>query len=256
MDLPPDLVGKTGGRRLLHDLLVASLQRAVAVPDDGHAPAPVPEDLHLDMPRGRDVPLQIYARRGEVLRGDAGDPVEAVAHLVRREAGVHADSAATTGRLDHHRQSYADRRGHGLVRGRQKLRPGKQGDTRFPGERPGRILRSELLKLLRGGTDEHHPLGLDPASEVRVLRQEPISGMDGTGSAVLRSFEKLIDVQIRLPGGSFPDVTGIIRHRDMGGRPVGIRIHGERPHSESMDGAYYSTGDFPAIGHKHGVKHD
>src|SRR5579885_2994935 len=65
------------GRRLLDQLLVPPLQRAVALPQVDHVAVAVAEDLHLDVPRPLDVLLQVDAAVLERLLGLLAGGVEA-----------------------------------------------------------------------------------------------------------------------------------------------------------------------------------
>src|SRR6185369_7305980 len=60
-------------RRLLDDLLIAALHRAVALAERQHAAAPVAEDLHLDVARRLDPTLDEQARLLEVAAAEALD---------------------------------------------------------------------------------------------------------------------------------------------------------------------------------------
>ena len=60
-------LGVDGGRgRLLDELLVAALDRAVALAEVDHVAVRVGEHLHLDVPRVLEVPLDVDGRVGEV----------------------------------------------------------------------------------------------------------------------------------------------------------------------------------------------
>src|SRR5262245_15038778 len=54
------------GRRLLDQLLVPPLDRAVALPEVDHVPVCVGQDLHLDVPGVVEVALDVHGRIGEV----------------------------------------------------------------------------------------------------------------------------------------------------------------------------------------------
>jgi hypothetical protein len=61
----PHLGGESGGRRLLDHLLVAALQRAIALEQVDDVAVPVREDLHLDVPGREHVLLDEHARVAE-----------------------------------------------------------------------------------------------------------------------------------------------------------------------------------------------
>src|ERR687892_1935840 len=59
-DLRPHLLSDPRGRRLLDDLLVAALGRAVAFPKMDHIAVSIGQDLELDMPRSLQEFFQVY----------------------------------------------------------------------------------------------------------------------------------------------------------------------------------------------------
>src|SRR3954464_7633513 len=103
-----------GGWRLLDDLLVPTLQRALALAQMDDAALPVTEHLHLDVSRPREVTLENQpvvtecARRlAPGARNDLGQVSGALEH-------VHALSATAGTRLDEHGKSDAPRLAHEL----------------------------------------------------------------------------------------------------------------------------------------------
>ena len=94
---PPALGRQPGRGRLLDELLVPPLERAVALAERDHAPGVVAEQLDLDVPRRRDLALQVdrpvaergrrLARAGDQRRRQLGrlrDPAHARARRRRR----------------------------------------------------------------------------------------------------------------------------------------------------------------------------
>ena len=102
-------------RRLLDQLLVPALDRALALADREHAAVRVAEHLDLDVPRGvdhlLDVEVRIAERRLRLRRGGA----ERVLELLLRVDEPHALAAAAGRRLEQHRVAE-------LVGGRARLR--------------------------------------------------------------------------------------------------------------------------------------
>src|SRR5262249_33537683 len=89
-------------RRLLDELLVAPLDRAVALTEVDDVPVFVREDLHLDVSRILEVTLDVHGRVGEVrlalpLRG-LSSPFQ----LVLRAHDLHPLAAPTRGSFDQH----------------------------------------------------------------------------------------------------------------------------------------------------------
>ena len=103
------LVGQVRRGRLLDDLLVTPLRRAIAFAERNDVPLAVAEDLHLDMPAARDIFLEEQAWVLEVV---AREPLDALIHrheIARRGGELQADPAPSRRALDHHRIGDAGR---------------------------------------------------------------------------------------------------------------------------------------------------
>ena len=96
-------------RSLLDQLLVAALQRAVALSEMDDVAVGVGEDLDLDVPRVWEIALQVDGPVAEELLALTGCAFERVPQLVLAERHPEALTAATAGRLD--RDRIADRFG-------------------------------------------------------------------------------------------------------------------------------------------------
>ena len=98
----PQRLAEPRRRRLLDELLIPPLHRAVPVAEVDHV-LPVAKQLHLDVPRGGDVPLQVHPRIGERRlrlgaghRDRFGEPARIADH-------PQPPPAAASRRLDQHR---------------------------------------------------------------------------------------------------------------------------------------------------------
>ena len=170
------------GRRLLHDLLVAALDGALALEQVDHVAVGVAEDLHLDVARVRDVALQEHgavAERGGrlVARGLPTAPCE-----LRWVADQpHAAPAAAERRLDQQRE--ADLRGRVVtdavgVDGHA----GQHRDARCGHHGLGRDLVAHRCDRAGRRADEGQAgVGAGPG-ERGVLGQEPVARVDGVGA--------------------------------------------------------------------------
>ena len=90
-------------RRLLDQLLVAALDRAVALAEVDRVAVRVGEHLHLDVPRILQVALDVDAAVREVLLALALRRLERPLRLGRLADELHALAAAARGRLDDER---------------------------------------------------------------------------------------------------------------------------------------------------------
>src|SRR4051812_14631486 len=80
--------------RLFDHLLMAPLSGAVALAEGDHFAPPVAEQLHFDVPRALDEPLQKYAALTEILLSERANGLEDLADFCGVSADLHADAAA------------------------------------------------------------------------------------------------------------------------------------------------------------------
>src|SRR5262249_61086055 len=92
-------------RRLLNQLLVAPLNRALTLAHMDHGAVLVAENLKLDMPWRLDVLLEIDVAHAEGRLGFPLRGLERERQLAARADDAHAAAAAAGGRLDDHRIS-------------------------------------------------------------------------------------------------------------------------------------------------------
>ncbi len=174
-------------RRLLDELLVAALDRAVALAEVDDVPVCVGEHLHLDVARILQIPLDVDGCVGEVRLPLALGRLERLDGLAGRPHDLHALAAAAGRRLDDQRIAdlLADRDD---VVGRAD-RVGRARDDR-DACRLHRLARPRLRahQLDRGGrrADPDEARVLDGARERRVLGQEAVARMDGLGARARR----------------------------------------------------------------------
>src|SRR6185312_1793518 len=93
-DARAQLLVDGGGRRLLDELLVAPLDRAVALAEMDDVAVRVGEDLHLDVARVFEVALDVHRRVGEVRLALATRRLVRPRGLVRRRDDLHSLAAA------------------------------------------------------------------------------------------------------------------------------------------------------------------
>src|SRR5262249_8397693 len=93
-------VGEGGGRALLDQLLVPALGRAVAFAHPHDVAVGVAHDLHLDVPRPREVSLHVDLVASEVGLGLASGRLDGAVDGGLRRHHLHAAAAAPVGSLD------------------------------------------------------------------------------------------------------------------------------------------------------------
>ena len=178
----PHLRRQPGRRGLLQHLLVPALQRAVPVAEAHDPSRPVAEDLHLQVPGARDEPLEEHTGAAEVRGGEALHPLIGGSQLARVGARLHADPPATADGLEHHRVADGLRRRQRLSDVGQQPAARDERHARGLGGQACAVLVPEHRELRRRRAHECEPRALDVRGERRVLRQEPVPGMDGPGA--------------------------------------------------------------------------
>ncbi len=184
VDLAALLVGEERRGRLLDQLLVPALQRAVAGADHDHVAVLVGEDLGLDVARAGRGSARRSTRRGRTRRPPRGWPTRTApgsprcvrATLSPRPPPPKAALIAT-GRPC----SWANATISSGVRDRF----GRAGDERRAGplgDVPGGDLVAEVADRLRGRPDPGQPGVDDGLGEVGVLGEEAVAGVHRVGA--------------------------------------------------------------------------
>ncbi len=107
--LAPHLVGDRDRRRLLDQLLVAALDRALALAQVHDVAVMIAEDLVLDVPRRLEILLDVDIADAERRLGLALRRAEGMRQFLRLLHDAHAAAAAAGHRLDDHRDSRSPR---------------------------------------------------------------------------------------------------------------------------------------------------
>ena len=167
-----------GGRRLLEDLLVPALQRAVAFAQVDAVAHGVDEQLHLDVAAALQPALQedaVVAERGNGLAPGGGDRIADGGQVVHR---AHPPAAAAGRGLDQQRGSQPRRLG--CQRRVVQLDPGVAGDDRHARrlrQPAGLDLVPEQLHRARRRADPRHPGAQHLLGERRILREVAVAGV-------------------------------------------------------------------------------
>jgi hypothetical protein len=172
-----------GRRRLLEHLLVASLDRAVALAEMDAVPVAIEEDLDLDVAAALDESLQDQPVVAEGPGRLAASGRERIREAGRITDGPHPLPATAGGRLD--QQWIADRSGRGGKGGFRLVRAvvaGQHRDAERRRQPAGFGLVAHRPDRGRRRPDPRQPGRGDGLGEVGVLRQEPEPGMDRLGA--------------------------------------------------------------------------
>ena len=245
------LVRQERRRRLLAELLVVPLQRAVARADGHDVPRAVAEHLHLDVTRTVEEPfdeaIAIAERQFGLVRG--GD--EGFAHILQPAYHFQAAAATPVHGFDGQWQTVflgeCDDFG-GIVH--RFRRAGSHGGAHFGGDATRLDLRAERAD---GGGFRAAPrhAGIDDRlREIRVFGKEPVAGVHGIGMRPARGFDDGSDVEIRAfrvgPAQRIGFVGGMHEQRVS----IGIGIGRDGYAAGVMAGVDDAHGDFAAVGDK------
>ena len=225
--LGDDVRGDLGGRRLLDQLLVAALRRAVAGAEIHAVAVAVGENLHLDVARPGEVALHVALVATEVGERLALGRFERRSGRVGVFDDLHAPPTTAVRRLDGDRVAVLLAEVDDLLRIGDQL--GGAGHAVHLD-----LLRSEARGDLvahhidRGGArpDEGHTHLGDGLGEVAVLREEAVAGVDRLRSGLLDHIEELLGVDIALRCGLSAEGERLVREPNVEGVAVEFGVHG------------------------------
>ena len=226
-------------RRLLDDLLVAALDRALALVQVHDVAVRVAEDLDLDVTRPLDVALEqdrVVAERALRL---ALRTLDRLGQLARAANEPHTLAAAAGARLDQHRV---------LDVGGARLVPRHDRHARLLREDLGGTLAAELADHVARRPDEHEPGLGDRIGERGVLRQEAIPRMHRIGAGAARGIEDRRDHEIRLARRRRADPRGLVREPDERRVGIGIGVHGHGRDAHRARRPHHAQRDLSAVG--------
>ena len=190
-----------GRRRLLDHLLVAALQRAVALAEVDHRPAAVGEHLHLDVAGASEQPLEEDPRRRRTRpRPRAGPP------RAPRTARVPRSRPARIPRPPPPAAALTSSGNPSLIaslleRVVGQVDAGVARHDRHAG-RLGQPPRRDLVAQRRawrsgGGPTNTRPAAATASANSGALGQEPVAGVDGVGAGRARRGDQRRAVEVR-----------------------------------------------------------
>ncbi len=243
---------QVGGRGAFHDLLVAALDRAVALEEVVHVAMFVAQDLHLDMAGAQDHFLQVAFA---IAKGRFG-LATAFEHLFFQLFGLEdrAHAAATTAPACLEHERIADLFGlaadfiHVVA---QNLGRGDDRHTGLDRDAPRAGLVAEGAHGLGLGADEGDAVGDAGIDEIGVFAEQAIAGMDRIGTAFLRHANDLVDAEI---GGdrphAFADAIGFVRLEAVQAELVLFGENGDGTFAHLVGGAHDANGDLAPVGNQ------
>ena len=233
--------------------LIPPLHQAVPVAEVDHV-LPVAQYLHLDVPRGGDVLLQVNPRIGERrprLRAGHRDRLGLPPRLAD---DPQSSPAPAPRRLDQHRiPDPFCQPGRACPAGPVRMyQPARQHrESRAHCVIPGRELVPGRLEDVRAWPDEHDAGRLARPREPRVLRQEAVARMDRVRPRRDRGRDDPFHVEVTLRRALGPDPDRLAgqpgRHRIR----VGVRDRQHGLDAQALAGAQDADGDLAAVGDQH-----
>ncbi len=223
-----DAVGDARCRRLLDQLLVAALGRAVPGGQVHVVAVLVGDRLHLDVARLGEVALHVGLVAAEVGQGLALSRLERSRRLIGRLDHLHAAPATAVRRLDGDRVAeLLAECGDVVGAGDQLGGAGDAVDALLLGGVAGRDLVAHHLDRLGRRADEGHARLGDAAGEVGVLGEEAVAGMHRLGARLLDHLDQFVRVDVALGRGLPTEGIGLVGQAHMQCVPVQLGVDGD-----------------------------
>ncbi len=216
------IVVETWRGRFLDHLLMAPLDRAVALEQVERIAMPIGEHLHLDVTRVRQVAFEQHMVIAECRRGFLSCLIKCRGELIGVRHDPHAAAAAARHRLDHQREADAVR----LI-GEERcvltvaMIPGQQRHTGFLHQRLSGGFGPHGAHRRRRWPDEGDARLRAGVGEVGILGEEAIARMYGIGSRAPCRFHDAADVEVAVARWSLADQHCPVRRLNM--QRIGIR---------------------------------
>ena len=243
--------GKVWRRREFDDLLVAALHAAVALEQMHHVTVLVGQDLHLDVARVEHRLLEIDHRIAERRLGLAAGRLDGLGQRRRIGHPPHTAPAAAGHRLDEQRELQPRRGRHQLLDRRRRRRGVQHRQAGIARRRDGPGLISRQLKDFGTRTDERDPRIRARRGQLRILRQETVSRVDGIGTGLLRDADDLVDRQVGAHRmAHVADLIRLVGLQPVLGVAVLVRVDRDGGDAHLVGGPESPDRDLTAIGHQ------
>ena len=222
------LIAQVGGGRLLDELLVAALQGAVTGGNHHDVAVCIRQALGLNV-AGRiqetlNEALAATERRGRLTNSG-------LVHLNNALAvASHLNAAATATKCGLHRngQAVLISEGNNLIGGLDRvLGAGHQGSAHLLRDVACRHLIAQLGNGLGGGANPGQARVDALLRELRVLRQEAVTGMHGVSTGADSNLNELVHHQIGLCRSGTAESVGFIGELHVLGVAVGVSVDGD-----------------------------
>ena len=243
-----------GRRRLLDELLVASLERAVALPDRDDRARRVAEQLDLDVTRRTDLALQVDRTVAERRRrlgrsgGQRGGQLGGLA--TRRIPRPPPPAAALTSNGKPIRSASA------MIASRPSGRSTATG-SRVPGTASTptdrAISRARSLSPSASMTADGGPTKTSPASSTARANaarsdRNPYPGWIASAPVGERRLDDRVDPEVALGRRRRTDPDRDVGQPDVHGAGIGVAVDGDRLHAQLVAGPDDPDGDLAPVG--------
>src|SRR6266852_836523 len=243
-----DLRRDRRGWSLFHALVLAALDRALALAKVHGAAVAVADDLDLDVPRFGHIALDVDRRVAEGRASCLRAAFDRRGELVLGLDHLHADAPTPTRRLDHHRE--ADLLGR--RDGGRDIRDGAaaRGDRNavLGGELSRCQLGSERAHGRAGRPDELDPGGVARVWEGGLFGEEAITRVDGFGAAIVRNLHDAIELQVRIGWRRAADVMRLVCIAHVNCIAIRVRVNSGRRDAELATSPHHTNRDLASIG--------
>src|SRR4051794_33712481 len=177
--LPAHLLGDGHRRPFLEQLLMAPLDRALALAEVNHRAVMVAENLEFDVPRVLDVFLDVDVSNTKRSLGFPLGCLERLGELAGVADDAHSTAAAARDGLDDDGESEILRNLESLLLAVYRTIASRQNrHTRLFHRAAGAGLVTQQPDDIRRRSDELDVAGLADLREIRTLREKPVSGVD------------------------------------------------------------------------------
>ncbi len=216
----------------------------------------VTEDLELDVMRGFDELFDVNAGVTESLFGFTARCVITLyqRNIVVRHA--HTTTATASDGFNHHRVANAFRNSERFLLVLDgPVGTGRRWHTGTFGKCAAGRFVLERIHRARTRPDETDIATFANVREVRVLRKKTVTGMDRINIGDFRRADDTVDAEVTFVAWRFADADGFVRHLDMDGINVSLRINRNGPDIQFLAGANDAHCDFASVGNQDFFEH-
>ena len=166
-------------------------------------------------------------------------------------------AAAASRRFDENRiTDFLRRLERGFLVGDQSLGAGHDGDFGFDRRIASGDFVAESLHRLVTRSDERYVAVLANFGEVRVLREEPVTRMNGLRAAHFGRTDDPLDLQITFAARRRADAIRLVRHRQIMCPSISFAEHSDGFDPHFLAGANHTKSNFASIGDQDSLEHD